>query len=113
MNLPAPICLPFCSDCSLQRFEKRESSHKPSAVSELHLSGKRVIVQVSSELAFLSTKVDCHAYACDMKPSGELGLKDFPIPHALTLSRLLLVTSWAFCGALTTISTRVRSPANI
>jgi hypothetical protein len=42
MNLPAPICLPVCSDCSLQRFEKRESSHKPSAVPDLHLCGVEV-----------------------------------------------------------------------
>jgi integrase len=36
MSLPAPICLPFCSDCSLQRFEKSESSHKRRAVPQLH-----------------------------------------------------------------------------
>ncbi len=59
---------------------------------------------MTNQLALLRTEVDCQsplAYACDMKPSGELGLKDFPTPHALTLPRLLLVTSWALCGALT------------
>ncbi len=63
--------------------------------------------QVTDQPAFLRTKVDGQptlAYACDMKPSGELGLKDFPTPHALTLPRLLLMTSWALFGALTWIA---------
>jgi hypothetical protein len=59
---------------------------------------------VTNHLALLPTEVDCWPvlpYACDMRPSRELGLKDFPTPHALTLPRLLLVTSWALFGALT------------
>ena len=62
---------------------------------------------MTDQPAFLRTKVDCQptlAYACDMKPPGELGLKDFPTPHALTLPRLLLMTSWALFGALTWIA---------
>lgn len=58
---------------------------------------------MTNQLAVLRTKVDPQpalAYDIDMKPSGELGLKDFPTPHALTLPRLLLVTSWSLCGAL-------------
>jgi hypothetical protein len=35
-----------------------------------------------------------------MKSSAELGLKDFPTPHALTLPRLLLAMSWPLCGVL-------------
>jgi hypothetical protein len=35
-----------------------------------------------------------------MKRSNELGLKDFPTPHALTLPRLLLVVFSAVCGAM-------------
>jgi len=65
------------------------------------------IIQVTDQPVFLRTKVDCQptlAYACDMKPPGELGLKDFPTPHALTLPRLLLMTSWALFGALTWIA---------
>ena len=34
-----------------------------------------------------------------MKPSAELGLREFPTPHALTLPRLLWATLWAFLGA--------------
>jgi hypothetical protein len=66
-----------------------------------------LIVHCDDQLGRLPTEVDCQpvlAYACGMKPSGELGLKDFPSPHALTLPRLLLVTFWALCGGLTWIA---------
>jgi hypothetical protein len=65
------------------------------------------IVQVTNELVFL-LGVDCQlalAYACNMKPSGELGLKDFSTPHALTLPWLLWVVWSALCGALLWICT--------
>jgi len=40
------------------------------------------------------------AYACDMKPSRYAGFKSLPTPHALTLPRLLVATSWSLCGML-------------
>jgi hypothetical protein len=59
---------------------------------------------VANERALSHREVDCQlalAYDCGMKPSGELGFKDFPTPHALTMPRLLFVTAFALCGALT------------
>jgi len=51
MNPPALICLPFCSDCSLQRFEKRERSHKPSAVPETFITAYQ-------DLAFCACRIE-------------------------------------------------------